>query len=238
MRRPLVSKNTGFSRSKASVALLLLIGGCATPTEVKVAEGNGENGSTIETARFDPNVDDPNDLYLLNGSAKLRLGVKRERALTVFPPPKDSAAVASLPAKFGRDFGVAGWQTENEGFAFITMTVRDPESKKTLYRDLLVMAMLQEENVSEGAAQETEAIYKEEFGEPTDKVLDGGVSYLFWAKQTRLLMLMTSMDPHGVRSQTIAVGAPQVMSELGMTPSQAKIDARAANETSVPPSKA
>ena len=230
MKRPLESRNIEYWRSKASLLTLLVVAGCSQPAEVKVSSDGGNAGVVLETASFTPTVAFAQDFGLENGPARLILGVKRDRALTVFPQPKGAFQIDSLPLGLGPDFGAFGWESEDRAFGCLTLTVRDPDTKKVIYKDLVVLAMTTLEHVSEGAVLEAVSEATEHYGKPTDAIQSKEVSYYFWSNPLRRMMIVSVRDQQGKRTLTTAIGAPQVMSELGMSPRQAVVDHKLALE--------
>lgn len=228
MKHQQADKNIASWQSKANLYILLFVAGCASPSEVKVSNGASAPEINLETASFVPSVDTNADFGLYNGTAHLELGVKRDKALEVFPAPKESQRMNLLPHGFGPDFGTFGWETEEQAFGCLTLSVRDPDTKKILYRDLVVLALLTREDVSAGEVGETLSVYTEAYGEPTEKFPGDKVNYTFWGNAFRRLMISSTLDQAGNRSLTIAIGAPQVMSELGMSPKQASLDQKSA----------
>lgn len=211
-----------LSAWKAS--LLFMACGCAAPP---VEDGVVLTAVTLETVNFKPTVDSGADLALLNGGQRLTLGGKLDGALKVFSQPKGSRVFSSLPAQFGKDFGAFGWETDEEAFGCILLSVRDPETKKTIYSNLVVLAMFSRQNVSEGAVGEAISNYTDAFGKPTSTDEGQAVNYAFWIRDERALMLVSSLDLDGKRSMTVALGDPRVMDELRMSPRKASEDHKA-----------
>lgn len=179
----------------------------------------------VNTIVFEPNVTSDEDLALFNGDFSLRLGATRQRALQVFEPPQKSMPVSALPPKFGESFSAIGWETDNLSFgAMMYKPKLGPEDESPA--ESLVLAMYTQDNADEKTIEETVTRYTAEFGDPTHVLLPPGgmVRYWFWIKPRRWLMVNSSLDHQKKLAVTVALGAPQVMRELGMAVNVARVD--------------
>lgn len=218
MKPRLASKSTRFSASTASAILLAsLLVGCAAPGEVSVPDGgDGQGDATLETIAFDTRVPIERDLAIFNGEVGLRLGTTKDRAIEVFPALAKSYPFSALPAQFGKEFKAVGWEGDQISFGCITLPV---DGKETV-----VLAMVTIEDASDDAVASALEKYKKEFGDPQFSLPGNRVIYHFWDRPGRRLMLNVSTSGSGHRSLTVVLGAPQAMTELGMSHERAKTD--------------
>lgn len=218
MRHLQAFRSTRFCPSTASVCLLaLLAAGCATPGEVSVpGQASDEDEPKLKSISFDARVEPGTDLALINGDDKLFVGDEEGRALAVFEGPSGSYPFSSLPTRFDKTFRAIGWKASSISFGCILYQVDKTER--------VVLAMYTRESVDRNAVNEVVAEYEQAFGQPSSVVSGNKVSYRFWARRGRRLMVNTATDTGGKMALTVAVGELTVMDELSMEPAAAADD--------------
>ena len=209
MRHQRASKGTRFFRSTASACLLALLGAaCSTPGEVSVPDQASDDEHMLATIAFDEKVEPDKDLALINGDGKLFVGDEEPRALAVFEGPSGSYPFSSLPPSFDKNFRAIGWKSSSISFACILYMVDKSER--------VVLAMYTREDVDGAAVNVVVAEYERAFGQPYSFIPGNKVSYRFWARRGRRLMVNTATNTAGKMSLTVAVGEVSLMDELGM----------------------
>jgi len=224
MKHQQASKSTKLFLSTVSLAFLV-VAGCSTPDEITVGGESASDIETLEEVQFDLAFDGV-DYKLLNGDASIKVGYSETAALRAFEQPTKSFGVRSLPNGFGAEFSAGGWEKGDDAFACI------------FYKKALVLGMYIKENVDDEDIQAELALYQGKYGTPTMSFDETKrVRYYFWygsdkwSSSDRMLMINTAVDINDVRSMTVAIGVPEIMSHIGMDPKQARTDLDAAQQS-------
>ena len=222
MRHLRASKSTRSSRSLTSCLLFLaFVAGCAKPAEVSVPSQSVQPAAVKQNkVEFDPQSQ---SLSLLFDSQRIYLGDTKEETVAHSNPPRRKWEFTNLPPLLGDSFSALGWEADN-GYSFGCIAFTDPGIVNA--KDAVVQAMLTRDDVDQKTVDETVAEYTSAFGPPVrdDTPYDARVGYWFWNAPGRRLMVCAALDAKGKRSLTVALGAPMLMTFLGMSPEQAKAD--------------
>ena len=136
----------------------------------------------------------------------VHVGDTWEAAQKLFPEPRTSYRLRSLPERFGHDFSAHGWET-NEGRGFGAIT----------YKDLVVAAVYHAEDVEADYAQKLLASQRDRTGAlPMHEVQNGKLTWNYWEDGSQRLMVLFDKGQKGTDA-TVLMGDAKVLDALGAT---------------------
>ncbi|RYG45694.1 hypothetical protein EON79_12000 [bacterium] len=187
----------------------VLLAGCQNGGQAK---GTSAGVADTETPIAAPSTPGPSKLFLIGDNTLLRLGDDAGDVQKAFPPPKGSFPLSDLPDRFRPPYSVRGWDGAREGFGAI------------LYDDKVVTAMIQNERVDAGIAEELRARYNRELVSITPvEVTSESANFTFWEDDHQRLMLVVQKTGETVRT-TVGLGDKIVMDALGASVERARQD--------------
>lgn len=217
-------RNTeSFRLANSALPFLLLFAGCSSSAQQASDQSEAPARPPIESVSYDEAVV-AGDLALIEEDAKLSVGDVKSRPLAVFKAPSGSYPIRSLPSGFGKKFSAIGWESNDASFGAVLYTRNDAASSH------VVQAMVTWEDVDDETVRQQFRLYRDEYGLPSSPIDGQNVSYWFWLKRDRVLMINKATDPAGKVSLTVAVGLKELMDWLGMSEAAAKRDSQTAEE--------
>lgn len=203
-------KSTKFWRSASLIALGLTLLGC----------GNGEGAAPFDmsavpsTTRLEvmvPRGIDAGDLGLHRKDVTVRVGDMVDDVFRALPVPKDGFATREDAPIVGDGISSRGWESPEESFGVISKDGR------------VVLAVDTYEKIDEERYAELRELYLTRYAaEIGGQISSERVNYWFASDGKQRLMLCTVLDARERRSLTVAIGVPEVMDALFMSPDDAR----------------
>lgn len=211
-----VIESSRFRSVPVGLATGLLLAGCGSaPTA-----SNGPTSafsSSGEVSR--PEFGGSTSIAMLNGGASLQVGDAEAKAVDFIGRPQKWYEFRDAPPQFGSAFRARGWETENDGFGWIT------------YDGQIVVAQWTRRRVDDALVQEVVAEYRNRLGNAQSSVAKSTAKYWFWEQGRHRLMICAANQDAKRYVLTIAIGEINAMNGLRMTSGLAIRDAdRAAKQ--------
>lgn len=209
------------SKRYRSLFLALLVGalfagGCG-PTPAASSGPTSAFSPPPQVSR--PEFGSATSIAMLNGSASLQVGDSESKAVDFVGKPQKWYEFRDAPPQFGPAFRARGWETESDGFGWIT------------YDGQIVLAQWTRRKVDEALVQEAVGEYEQRLGKAQSTVVKASARYWFWEQGRHRLMICAASQSGQRYVISIAVGELNAMNGLRMAPGLAARDAdRAAKQ--------
>jgi hypothetical protein len=192
------------------------LAGCAQDSPVAPSNTNGPSVEQDLAAFPTPDFSRPSDYYLVGDheGSKVQVGDELVNFRNAFPRSvKDSRSLDELPTGANADhWTVSGWEDNASRGA-----------GSLLYDGKIAVAMRQYDDVDQKTIDAEVSKYESLFGTPSSSP-GNHVSYWFWKVPGAILMICDYKNEKGTRDLTTAIGEPQVMQRLHMSPDAAAAD--------------
>jgi hypothetical protein len=214
-----------FVSAFALVAAVLGLAGCgapartsaAPPADLSVAENPALVEFTPESLAF---IDRPirSVVFELISDQEVHIGDSLDDVYKLLPRPRMAFPMTEVPPGLSSRFTVKGWESRLGAVGLI-----GSGGRLALYLEVLDQA-------DEEAIRDKVQLAKRLHGEPTSIIERDEIRYWFWEDVQARKMISVAPDPQGRRTLASAMGHPEIMSALRMSPGLAEVDASAAVE--------